>query len=310
MKKFLSLFLFLPVLAQAGTVEVIVSEAGMLQAAIEEGGLIQPIKESRDLKITGELNGTDIAYLRQLISADNEAYPVPGTLSADEGVQVLDLSDVRIVAGGNPYLVTPSPRSDIPTVECFNTEDDVFGHSLFISSASLKSIILPMSVKTLEPACLLGCRELTDVVISEGTEIIGPIAFSGCSSLKNVYIPSTLKRIEVNAFNGCESLSKVTVRAVTPPAYGEGCFDNPELYTLEIDVDADCAGEAFANYASAEGWSLFNIVVVKKVSTGISDVPAGVNTAKSEKRYRLDGRTMNGNSKGVYIQKGRKILAK
>lgn len=47
------------------------------------------------------------------------------------------------------------------------------------------------------------CRQLHDVVISEGIESIGTIAFGWCNSMGSLTLPSSLKKIGSEAFHAC-----------------------------------------------------------------------------------------------------------
>ena len=48
-----------------------------------------------NLKIIGEINGTDLRMIREMAGSDYEGYPTAGKLS------VLDLSETRIIRGGD-----------------------------------------------------------------------------------------------------------------------------------------------------------------------------------------------------------------
>ena len=74
----------------------------------------------RSVKLTGSVNGTDIKFLRERISA--------GKLST------LDLADVRIVSGGSAYN------------ESYTTRNDVIGDYMFADLSKLTSITLPTTI--------------------------------------------------------------------------------------------------------------------------------------------------------------------
>ena len=69
----------------------------------EAGTLPNRIGESKkylitNLKIVGEVNGTDWRIIREMAGCDYEGEKTGGKLS------ILDLSDAKIVKGGLPYL--------------------------------------------------------------------------------------------------------------------------------------------------------------------------------------------------------------
>lgn len=60
-----------------------------------------------NLKIIGEINGTDIRYLREISGGRDDIFGQ----NYDGNLSVLDLSEARIVKGGKPYLQYPN-RND------------------------------------------------------------------------------------------------------------------------------------------------------------------------------------------------------
>lgn len=119
-----------------------------------------------NLKIIGEINGTDLRFIREMAGCDVEGHRTSGNLS------VLDLSEARFVAGGD-YYMTLSGNS------CY-TSNDIIGKFAFRNCNSLTSVIIPSSV----------------------TEI-GEYAFYYCSSLASINIPSSVTTIGGYAFENC-----------------------------------------------------------------------------------------------------------
>ena len=67
-------------------------------------------------------------------------------------------------------------------------------------------MVLPASIKVIEPNAFLGCKKLKAINLEEGLTHIGETAFKGCSALESITIPSTVGRIEDEAFAGCRNL--------------------------------------------------------------------------------------------------------
>lgn len=107
------------------------------------------------LKIIGEINGTDLRFIREMAGSDVKGNSTSGNLS------VLDLSEAKFVAGGDYYYKDYEDG-------CY-TSNDIIGKYAFRDCKSLTSVIIPSSV----------------------TEI-REYAFDGCSSLINVNIPSSV----------------------------------------------------------------------------------------------------------------------
>lgn len=85
-----------------------------------------------NLKIIGEINGTDLRFIREMAGRDVEGHSTSGNLS------VLDLSEARFVAGGD-YYMTLSGNS-------YYTSNDIIGEYAFWGCSSLTSINIPSSV--------------------------------------------------------------------------------------------------------------------------------------------------------------------
>ena len=90
----------------------------------EAGTLPDRISESRmflitNLKIVGEVNGTDWKFIREMAGCDYDMNITDGKLS------ILDLSDAKIVEGGLPYLYFGSLEEEM------NTSYDKLGYFAF-----------------------------------------------------------------------------------------------------------------------------------------------------------------------------------
>ena len=118
------------------TMVVKLSAAGTLASHIDDDVMYKITR----LKVTGEINSTDIWLLRKMAG-----YETDGVLA------YLDLSDARIVAGGRPYFEDDS------------TEDDVMTDHMFYKCPSLVSITCPNSVKEIEWHAFGQCAGLVNV---------------------------------------------------------------------------------------------------------------------------------------------------
>lgn len=103
----------------------------------EAGTLPNKIASSRknlitNLKIIGEINGTDLRFIREMAGRDAEGNSTSGKLS------VLDLSEARIVEGGDYYYNSYQDTQ--------YTHNDIIGECAFCNCDSLKNIKLPSSV--------------------------------------------------------------------------------------------------------------------------------------------------------------------
>ena len=90
-----------------------------------------------------------------------------------------------------------------------------------LSCSSLKSVVIPNSVRWIKEGAFLGCSNLTSVEIPKNVRGIESGAFYNCSSLTNITIPGeNLQWIDARMFWGCSSLNRVTILS------GVGCIDD------------------------------------------------------------------------------------
>lgn len=123
-----------------------------------------------NLKIIGDINGTDLRFIREMAGSD-----VKGNFGTSGNLSILDLSEARIVKGGDYYYKNFYDYT-------FTTSNDIIGEYTFYNCSSLTSVNIPSSVTS-----------------------IGSYAFTCCSGLRSVYVyAETPPSISANAFNGCD----------------------------------------------------------------------------------------------------------
>ena len=153
-----------------------------------------------NLKIIGEINGTDLRFIREMAGSDVEGHSTSGNLS------VLDLSEARFVEGGYYYYTGYKNVYDY----C-HTSNDIISEYSFIGCHSLKSVNIPSSVTYIGENAFKDCRSLKSVNIPSSVTYIGENAFKDCSSLTSVNIPSSVTVIGWGAFEDCSSLTSVNI---------------------------------------------------------------------------------------------------
>lgn len=247
---------------------ITVSQVGSLASSIGKEKLT-----ITSLKITGDLNGSDIKLLREMCGADSK-----GKL-AD-----LDLSSANILAGGDCYFPLGKEQDSY-------TENDAISTKMFYGCTSLRTITLPNTVQsvsndafsycpnlvsfkidgnksfrviddilyTADSTTLVRCpqgKKLVKADIFEGVKQIYPSAFRGVKTLTEVSLPSTLEGISDVAFYGCPSIKVIKSAAVNPP-FMEASFDQSVLNTATVYVRPGAASE----YNSVDGWNTFKKIV-------------------------------------------------
>ena len=184
---------------QAQQITLHVERAGTLHGMINASRL----PYITDLKLTGELNGTDISFIRTLVK---------------KNLRFLDLSEARIVEGGAIYYSN------------YRTSNDIIGSYMFynpdyspISPCAISKINLPNSVTGIEEGAFKSCTRLTDINIPNSVTSIGPETFKSCTSLTDINIPNSVTSIGERAFSGCTSLTDINIpNSVT--SIGGGAF--------------------------------------------------------------------------------------
>ncbi|MDP4277101.1 MAG: leucine-rich repeat protein [Bacteroidota bacterium] len=181
--------------AQDVAVTLHVATAGTLSTLIDSNQKNQITK----LTLTGNLNGDDIRYIREMAGCDVHGQPIPGKLS------VLELSGANIVSGGGYYFYyNVYSRS-------YYTAADTISQLMFFGCPGLTSIALPNSVTAIVGSAFYNCTGLTSIAISSSAISIGSLAFQGCSGLTSITIPSSVTSIENLAFDHCTRLTELNV---------------------------------------------------------------------------------------------------
>ena len=137
--------------------------------------------EITNLKIIGEINGTDLKMIREMAGSDY----------SDGKLSVLDLSEAKIVEGGDCYY------------DDYYTSNDVIGSCAFIDCSRLTSLTLPAGITSIGTYAFSGCSGLTSLTLPAGITKIGDNAFRGCSGLTSLTLPAGITEIGSYAFKGC-----------------------------------------------------------------------------------------------------------
>ena len=198
--------LFLTVLfVLLGSLAIQAADDGLITEQItikldEAGTLPNRISASQkylitNLKIVGKVNGTDWKLIREMAGRVNEE-------KTDGKLSILDLSEAKIVAGGDAYFQSSKNHY---------TSNDKLGNYVFLGCSGLTSLTIPSGVTSIGIAAFQGCSGLTSLTIPSGVTSIGKYAFSGCRGLTSLTIPSGVTSIGKSAFYGCRGLTSLTI---------------------------------------------------------------------------------------------------
>ena len=154
-----------------------------------------------NLKIIGEINGTDWRMIRDMAGRNVSHDETEGNLSE------LDLSDASIVPGGDYYITCA--YFGYPSK--IHTSHQVIGDLAFEGCSGLTSLKLPSDIRLIGRDAFEGCSGLTSITLPSGVTKIGSSAFYGCSGLTSIALPSGVTEISDYAFYGCSGLTSLTL---------------------------------------------------------------------------------------------------
>lgn len=228
----------------------VITEAGKLATHIPEAKKYQ----ITDLKVTGEINGTDILLLRQMAGKGLQVSDkTEGKLTS------LDLSEVRIVEEGENYCAI---KQGLSTKYYKPTKKDAIPPYMFYRLNQLTKIQLPTSIKKIDKFALTGCTALTECAIPENVTSIGDYAFASCEKLTTMTFPSALEEIGAHVFEGCSALTTLSEFPQTLTDIGENAF-------YKTAVTAFSVSEENEDYAAVDG------VLYNKELTSLIAYPTG-----------------------------------
>ena len=154
-----------------------------------------------NLKIIGEINGTDWNMIREMAGRNYQESSTEGNLS------VLDLSEAKIVAGGDDYYYDNLFNNKV------YTSNDEIGEYAFAYCSGLTSLTLPAGITSIGRSAFVGCSGLTSLILPAGITSIDSYAFYSCSGLMSLTLPTGITSIGEYAFEGCSGLTSLTLPA-------------------------------------------------------------------------------------------------
>lgn len=249
------------------------AEAGTLSTVLDD----EKIGTVGTLKITGNLNSSDLLQIRRLGGVDENGEKTGGYL------QVLDLSEARIVSGGDPYLIENGKK--------LTTTEDELPAKAFWGCKYLQKLVLPAGLKRWGEGGLGLCTQLRELEIgeiaadadfviddeivwnTEKTEIIAVLpvksgelriadgtvalrncAMAGCARLSKVVLPASLTTIGREAMRNCSGLMEIrVVNKEVPELKGSDVFAGITVYTCKLYVPAGTK----TKYAQSAQWKAF-----------------------------------------------------
>lgn len=176
--------------------------------------------EITELTLSGNLNGDDIRYIREMAGIDYAGERTEGKLV------YLDLLEANIVSGGKVY-------NDV-----YHTTNDEIGLCMF-EGCQLFSIILPRSITYCNNYSFDGCYNLTSISIPNSVTSMGSSVFINCTNLTTIELPSELESIGFYFFQRCTNLTSIKIQdkvtSILDHAFRE-CYELAEI-TLPSSIE-------------------------------------------------------------------------
>ena len=254
-----------------------VAKAGELSSIIPEAEKYT----ITSLTISGELNGTDIKFIRENMAGCST--------NSMGSLKNLDLSDVTMAEGGDDYAFG-----------C-KTEKNVISTSMFEKCKTLESVVLPRKITAIGVNAFSSCSNLKSVVIFEGVKSIGYESFAGCNLLE-IVIPEGVETVGKNSFSGNKNLKSVIIPQ-SVVSIGTDAFSNHGTDMIVYIQDLSKFLKSYYYtifYSNVNTYRLFlNNMEVNDlvIPDGITEVPsfAGCSSLTSvtlpEGAYCIDGGT-------------------
>lgn len=248
---------------------------------VEKGGQLalqlDSLKERvANLKVVGEINGSDMRLIRWMAGCDE-------TLARTRGIlRQLDLSEAHIVSGGEPYIEEQGRR--------YMTREHIITSRLFYGCRSLRALELPTDITTIEKGAFALCPSLKALdipngddktyvienhtiypkddpnciqevlpsfhggyVVPKGITKIDDYAFSGCSGITGVEIASTVASVGDYAFQSCAGLSYIQLSLYDIPNTLNNTLDGVKVRSCKLRVPAGTKEK----YKRHPVWGLF-----------------------------------------------------
>ena len=278
-----------------------------------------------NLKIIGEINGTDLRMIREMAGSNSTGNSTDGMLS------VLDLSEAKIVEGGDCYYKDHYTSNDVIGSHAFSYCSGLtslnlpagitsIGSRAFYGCSGLTSLNLPDGITKIGNEAFRGCSGLTSLTLPAGITEIGSSAFSGCSGLTSLNLPAGITWIGERGFYGCSGLTSLTLPAsiiwIASNAFN-GCFGLTSIYVYAEKVPL-IGGNAFAGVDVKKctvyvpmgtrddyrlsGFGDYFENIVEFEATGIDKTTTSTDVEEVA-RYSVNGQRLSAPTKGLNIVK-------
>ncbi|MGN1297247.1 MAG: leucine-rich repeat protein [Clostridia bacterium] len=192
------------------------------------------------------IEGKENCYLKELPNGTKLQAVDDNGITWNFTVQNKRATNVYYESGDLPEnLVIPSTLRGCPVTSFRSSyRKNIFAKNDGASNTTIKKIIIPDTVTSIQYYNFYNCNGLIDVVIGNSVTSIGSYAFSDCSALISANIPDSVTSIGSYAFNYCNGLTNITLGNGVK-TIGENAFYNcTSLTNIEIPDSVTSIGNS------------------------------------------------------------------
>jgi len=176
-----------------------------------------------DLTLTGTIDARDFTILRDnltiLASLDLSQVTI-ATFTGKGGPAEIGSAIVTYSANTIPAFAFLNPnnfkgKTSLKNIVLPNSITTIDTYA-FQNASSLVSVTIPNTVTTIGDYAFSSCSNLTTLAFPVSVTTIGQYAYSDCSGLTTIVIPASVTKINTGAFSSCPALTSVTMLSALP----------------------------------------------------------------------------------------------
>lgn len=156
----------------------------------------------------------------------------------------------------------------------------VYGYEPYCGDYIIPSVVNGLPVLEIDRQAFYTCKQLGNVVLSEGIEKMKYESF-GNNSLTSIYIPKSISKIDDFTFNASRSISDVYLHWLTPIEANENIFNASDTFKNAI---LHIPGGTRTRYQSTECWNHFVNII-----DDLPGLPESIQIQNKENRILLLG---------------------
>lgn len=147
---------------------------------------------------------------------------------------------ITAYGGTETEIEIPSELDGYTVTAIQNTKSS----SVFSNSSTLRSVVIPDSIKSIGKYAFSRCSSLESVTLPSSLVSIGDYAFRGCSALASLSLPNTLETIGKYAFSNCTGLTEISLPENLTTIGERAFYRSDQITSLTIPASVNSIGEA------------------------------------------------------------------